>query len=375
MRRGAPWILAALLLVARPGGATTWRIQPDGGGDRPTIQAALSAATDGDVILLAAGRFRGPGNSDLDFGGRAVTLRSAEGAATCVLDLAEAADQAPRRAFVFRGGEGDGTRIVGITVAYGRAEGDGGAVLCSDGSPRFEACVFTGNQADRGGAVAVLGGRPSLTGCVFRQNTAEQGGAVFAAGGGIALEDCRFDNNAGKDAGALYLDAAPATGRRCVFTANLGYNGGAVSVAAGGDLDLTGCSFARNFGTLGGGIYATGATVRLEACVLAANTGGSGGGLLLARGARLVMTRSVIAFSPQGGAMALDRDSSVEVGCSLIYGNAEGDWSGVLAERLERDGNLRTDPRFADPARGDFSFAADSPCLADRPGCGPMISR
>jgi predicted outer membrane repeat protein len=265
-------------------------------------------------------------------------------------------------------------------MAHGRAlgealpEGDGGAVLCDGASPRFESCVFLGNQAEYGGALASRGGRPQLADCVFRQNTAEHGGAVHAGAGGMDLDGCLFDNNASLDGGALQVAGAPVTARACRFTANLGYNGGAVHVAAGADLALEGCRFTRNFGTLGGGVYATGAGVRLDRCVLAANTGGSGGGLLMAREAQLVMVRTVVAFSPQGGALAVDTTSGLDVRCSLLYGNAEGDWTGVLADHLHRNGNLRADPRFRDPARGDFTFAPDSPCLAGRPGCEPMFA-
>ena len=51
-------------------------VQPGGGGEYPTIQAAINAATDGEVVELADGTYIGPGNRDLDFLGKGITVRS-----------------------------------------------------------------------------------------------------------------------------------------------------------------------------------------------------------------------------------------------------------------------------------------------------------
>ena len=56
-------------------------------GDFATIQDAIDAAVDGDEIIVADGTYTGPGNHDLDFGGGAIVLRSANGPEACILDM------------------------------------------------------------------------------------------------------------------------------------------------------------------------------------------------------------------------------------------------------------------------------------------------
>lgn len=101
-------------------GDTHW-IKPDGTGDHATIQDAIDAAVDGDEILLADGVFKGMGNRNIDFKGKAITLRSKSGSAQdCVVD-GEGDYTEIVRVFDFKSDEGRDSMLQDITIRGGTA--------------------------------------------------------------------------------------------------------------------------------------------------------------------------------------------------------------------------------------------------------------
>lgn len=111
-----------LLCLAAPAFGATYLVKPDGTGDFPTIQAAVDAASKGDEILLADGTFKGIGNRDIDFKGKAITVRSQSGIPeTCVID-AEGVPYVPRRGFDFQSLEGIDSVVRDITIMRGSTD-------------------------------------------------------------------------------------------------------------------------------------------------------------------------------------------------------------------------------------------------------------
>ncbi len=79
--------LLAAFLAGAPAAATTYVVRPNGAGDFATIQAAIDAVANGDVIELANGTFAGNGNRDLTYRGKAITVRAqASDPASCVIE-------------------------------------------------------------------------------------------------------------------------------------------------------------------------------------------------------------------------------------------------------------------------------------------------
>ena len=62
-----------------PSQATTYLVDPGGGGFSTTIQPALTATSDGDTVLVTPAVYSGPGNVNLDFAGRNLLLLGLSG--------------------------------------------------------------------------------------------------------------------------------------------------------------------------------------------------------------------------------------------------------------------------------------------------------
>ena len=131
MNRTTAWVLTsvatmtALVFLTGAGLSATLRVAPDGSGPYPTIQAAIDAATTGDVVELEDGVFSGAGNRDVSFAGKAITVRSHSGdPAACIIDCGGRGDTlGPHRAFAFRSRETQWAVLSDLTMRNGRAQG------------------------------------------------------------------------------------------------------------------------------------------------------------------------------------------------------------------------------------------------------------
>ncbi len=223
-------------------GTTSVCQPPD--GPKATIQMGIDAAIDGDTVIVADGTYTGDGNRDLDFGGRLITLRSANGPNTCIIDCQESS-----RGFSFVGGETadavvDGLTITNCTASSGSPDGGGagGGMFVENSSPTITDCVFANNwvwsffhpDAALGGGMYNLNSSPTLTNCTFVANSAEGafesrhlGGAMYNFNSNPQLTNCTFLwNEAFMDAGgAMYNEHSRPVLTNCTFSANIAWYG------------------------------------------------------------------------------------------------------------------------------------------------------
>jgi predicted outer membrane repeat protein len=181
-------------------------------GDQPTIQLGISAASNGDTVLLASDTY----GETVNFLGKAITVGSR---------FLTTGDPAFVRSTVIDGGGTNGPLVTfgsgedslsvlfGLTLQNGCAL-RGGAVLCQSSSPRISECVLIGNDASSdGGGVYADSGSPIVESCIFESNRAvnHSGGGFGVRYGAPRIRGCVFlENSAHDEGGAIFCeDSAP----------------------------------------------------------------------------------------------------------------------------------------------------------------------
>ena len=191
--------------VSTPPRSATTKLTPDlivaiSGGDYTTIQAAIDASSHDWIIEVTDGTWESTGNRDLDFGGKRLWLRSANGPENCTIDCG-GGQTTPHRAFYFHSGEDANSIVEGFTITGGYVkystsvpgmdDSHGGAIYCTEtpeslpSSPTIRNCIITDNHvydADGygfGGAISSIASAPIITDCVISSNSAHHGGGIY----------------------------------------------------------------------------------------------------------------------------------------------------------------------------------------------------
>ncbi|MCP4708696.1 MAG: S8 family serine peptidase, partial [Planctomycetes bacterium] len=220
-------------------------------GVYPTIQAAIDDTLDGDTVRVANGVYTGEGNRDLDFQGKAITVRSENGARSCLIDV-QATPSDEHRGFYFHRDETTDSILDGFTIKNGVFESGGGGIFCEGASPTIRNCIIKNNKAgeigealdNKGGGVYNVNSNAAYINCQFIENCAQYGGSMFNQEGAIILIACTFKNNSGMYGGGLYNQNGSVTLTNCMFQNN-GCDYGAAIVNAG-ELTATECIFLQN---------------------------------------------------------------------------------------------------------------------------------
>jgi len=172
-----------------PGDPTCSDPDEDGSPEHPfdTIQEAIDAAWDCDIVIVLDGTYTGGGNRDLNFGGKAITVRSENGPTNCIIN-AEGTDLNPHRGFIFQSGEGPDSIVEGFTIKNGYAA-DGGGIACeSSSSPTVSHNIISHNTATEGGGIACLNNSsPGITNNTIAGNP---GGGVYCNSSSPTIKNC-----------------------------------------------------------------------------------------------------------------------------------------------------------------------------------------
>lgn len=157
-------------------------------GDFATIQEAIDYSIDCMTVLVADGTYRGYGNKNLDFRGKALAVLSENGASSTVIDC-----ENNGRGCCFNPDEGADSKLDGFTIKNGTVV-SGGGIYCSDYShPTIMNCIISENHASSGyeegggGIYCSVDSHPDITNCIISNNTTD--GSHGCNGGGIYLDN------------------------------------------------------------------------------------------------------------------------------------------------------------------------------------------
>jgi hypothetical protein len=341
----------------------------DGSAIHPfdAIQEAIDEAASGDTVVIMQGIYTGNGNRDLDFKGKAITVRSEDpNDPSLVIINCEGTTESPHRGFEFHRYETPESVLAGLTITGGYHE-LGGGIYCGDyASPTVTNCTFRENSASLGGGFYTESS-PTLTNCMFSENSADGGGGIYNNGEEPeckpVISDCIFsDNSATHNGGAMYnlgRYAQPVI-TYCEFIRNSVSQGGggAIRNNMSGSPALTNCLFVENSAaTFGGAIRNSnsGATI-LTNCTFGGNSAGSGSALACnpddagSQSPCVFQVANCILWN-DGDEIFIDDKSIVNVTYSNVRGGSDrGLWPGK--------GNIDTDPHFADPDNGDYHLTS-----------------
>jgi len=367
------------------------------------IQWAIDEAENGDEIVLDPGPYTGIGNRDIDFLGKAVTIRSTDPGnpgvvASTVIDCGN-----KDRAFKLWNIEEGNPVISGLTIT----NGTGYVTYCRQSSPTITNCVFYNNS---GRAIYLDFSDAVISHCAFTGN----GGGIYNSGGSIEVTDCTFTDNETDRGAAVYNSSSGETViHDCAMIGNSAFlDGGAFYGSSTGKLTIKNCTILENSAeNRGGGLYFWNKVAIINTTVTGNTAGSHGGGMYVGIGNPKVTNCTISgnrASDSGGGICCLGTDAEVvnsvfwgntaDIGpeialfehfyytttLTVLHSDARGGESDTYIENgcvLNWDGtNINSDPIFVasgswgdngtpgDPSddiwnEGDYHLTEDSPCI------------
>ena len=223
--------------------------------DQPNIQAGINVAVDGDLVLVSSGTYV----ENVDFSGKAITVRGESGAEDTIID----GDQ-NGSGVLFTCGESRESVLDGFTVRNGTGTHwevyidywyhSGGGIFCANSSsPMIINCTISDNICTIGGGVAFTdSSSATITNCTIVNNSA---GTSNGIGGGICcvyssptITSCKiFKNDAPHSGGGIYFEESSPTITNClVVENNAGLNGGGICVEDSPSSTIVNCTISAN---------------------------------------------------------------------------------------------------------------------------------
>jgi len=283
--------------------------------DYATIQAAITAAVDGEKVVVRPGIY----SENLVFVGKAITVESEAGPGVTIIDGGTPANPDFPSVVTFNQHEGPESILSGFTLTNGTAR-KGGGVFCRNASPTIEKNLFVSNSASA------------------------DGGAIYCIDGGpLIMDNVIVNNEASTRGGGIYCESSELDVVNTVIAANSADNGGGVHC--------------YNFVEL-----------KLVNCTLTGNSASSKGGAVYGKiCCNLVVANSIFwaNSAPEGPTMRIGStqfESSVVISYCDVEGGAASFYMTTGCPLTWGAGMIDADPLFVEASRGDCHIAHGSPC-------------
>ncbi|MFC1704651.1 right-handed parallel beta-helix repeat-containing protein [Candidatus Omnitrophota bacterium] len=312
-------LLCVLLVYLGIADAATWNVP----GDFDTIQEAIDASSDGDVVVVSSGEYE-----SITFGDVAITVESTGPGVATISGTAPVAVTFTPTAKI--------SILDGFTITGGTQSG----IYINDASPTIRNNIIINNSAPiDGGGIMTVNSSAVISNNIISDNSAtEDGGGIYISAGAPLIEwNTITDNHVGVGGGAIAMNSATPEIKRNIFARNTAIGGSALYVQSSSpwvqnNTFTENTTGAGNFGT----IYIESLTsMTLINSILYDNDGPD---------------------SPEIYESSLVGDT--EYSYSLIEGTYDHDYAG--------DGILDypgVDPLFRDSAHGDYYLQLGSPCI------------
>ncbi|MFC1889431.1 right-handed parallel beta-helix repeat-containing protein [Thermodesulfobacteriota bacterium] len=207
-----------------------------------TIQDAIDMAVDYDEIVLQPHTYTGDGNRDIEFRGKAITVRSTDPddpavVASTIIDCQGSASDM-HRGFYIHSGEGADSVVASLTITGSYFSGSwpdyGGGFFIRNADPTILNCRIIGNQGIWGAGIRFENSESKIINSTICDNT---GDGIDGSSSDVTITNCTVVGNSGRGLYATSSDTV-MTVTNCIVWDN-GSGTEAYQVYGMGTFDLT----------------------------------------------------------------------------------------------------------------------------------------